>query len=156
MKAFRFTLEAVQTVRHRQEQQALENYVQSLLGRQQVLDKLDTIRDQIRRHQQEMNSLLTRSCTAAALAQVHQYARALEKLQADQIVALALAERRVNATFHAMIVARQQRKMVETFRAKQLARHQQAEGREEQKFLDDLSSRRGRLLQSWNVPEPAV
>ena len=156
MKAFRFSLEAVQTVRHRQEQQALEHYVQALLGRQQALERLEVIRDQIRRHQQETSGLLAQGCTAAALVQVSQYARALEKLQSDQIMALALAERRVNATFHAMILARQQRKIVETFRTKQLARHQQAETREEQKFLDDLASRRGRHHQSWNAPEPVV
>jgi flagellar export protein FliJ len=156
MKAFRFTLEAVQTVRHRQEQQALENYVQSLLARQQVLDRLDGIRDQIRGHQQEINALLLHGCTAAALTQLSQYARSLEKLQSDQILALALAERRVNGTFQAMILARQQRKIVETFRGKQLARHQQAEAREEQKFLDDLASRRGHLHQSWNAQEAVV
>ena len=156
MKAFHFSLEAVQTIRHRQEQQALETYVQALLGRQQVLDKLDTIRGQIQRNQQEIHRLLTKSCTASALLQVNQYARSLEKLQADQIVALALAERRVNSTFQAMILARQQRKMVENFRAKQFARHQRSEWREEQKFLDDLASRRGRLMPSWNAPEPAL
>src|SRR5579864_7355777 len=124
MKAFRFSLEAVQTVRHRQEQQALEIYVQALQARQQVMDRLEIIQGQIRSNQHEISRLLARSCTAAAVTQVNQYARALEKLQADQIIALALAERKVNNTFQAMVLARQQRKMVENFRAKQLNRHQ--------------------------------
>ena len=65
MKAFRFTLEAVQVLRHRQEQQAMENYVHALLARQQVLDRLETARERIRLNQQEMNRLLAASCAAA-------------------------------------------------------------------------------------------
>jgi hypothetical protein len=38
MKAFRFTLEAVRTLRQRQEHEALEHYARALLARQQVLD----------------------------------------------------------------------------------------------------------------------
>jgi flagellar export protein FliJ len=151
MKAFRFTLEAVQVLRHRQEQQAMERYVHALLARQQVLDRLETARERIRLNQQEMNRLLAASCAAARLAQAHLYELALEKQQAEQVLALAKAERRVQAAFQAMLTARQRRKIVETFRAKQHARHQRAEWREEQKLLDDLASRRGRPILAWHL-----
>ncbi len=155
MKAFRFTLEAVQILRHRQEQQAMDIYVHALLARQQVLDRLESGREQIRRNQQEITGLLAAGCAASRLAQVHQYERALEKQQMDQVLALALAERRVQATFQSVLAARQRRKMVENFRAKQHARHQRAEWREEQKLLDDLASRRGRPILAWH-PEGAA
>ena len=155
MKAFRFTLEAVQILRHRQEQQAMETYVHALLARQQVLARLEAARERIRLNQQEMNRLLAAGCAAARLAQVHLYERALEKQQAEQVLALAQAERRVQATFQAMLTARQRRKMVESFRAKQHARHQRAEWREEQKLLDDLASRRARPILAWH-PEGAA
>jgi flagellar export protein FliJ len=153
MKSFRFTLQAVQTLRHRQEQQAMETYVHALLARQQVLDRLEAVRERIRRNQQEMNRLLASACAASPLAQASQYERVLEQQQAEQIAALALADRRVQNTFQAMLSARRRRKMVENFRAKQLARHQRAEWREEQKLLDDLASRRGRSILAWNPEE---
>ena len=155
MKSFRFTLEAVQILRRRQEQQAMDTYVHALLARQQALDRLETAREQIRRNQQEINRLLAEGCAASRLAQIHQYERALEKQQTDLVLALALAERRVQTAFQSMLAARQRRKIVENFRAKQFARHQRAEWREEQKLLDDLSSRRGRPILAWH-PEGAA
>jgi flagellar export protein FliJ len=153
MKAFRFTLEAVQVLRHRQEQQAMEHYVHALLFRQQVLDRLETARERIRLNQQEINRLLAAACAAAQLAQASHYARVLERQQADQVTALALAERRVQAAFQSMLSARQRRKMVENLHAKQLASHQRAEWREEQKLADDLASRRGRSILAWHPGE---
>jgi flagellar export protein FliJ len=155
MKAFRFTLEAVQVLRHRQEQQAMENYVRVLLARQQVVERLESVREQIRSNQQEMNRLLSGGCAASRLAQVHLYEGVLERRQAEQIQALALAERRVQGAFQSMLAARQRKMMVEKFRAKQHARHQRAEWREEQKLLDDLASRPGRHILAWH-PEGAA
>jgi flagellar export protein FliJ len=156
MKAFRFTLEAVQVLRHRQEQQTMENYVRALLSRQQVLDRLETARERIRLNQQEINRLLAAACAAAQLAQASHYARVLERQQADQVTALALAERRVQAAFQSMLSARQRRKMVENLHAKQLASHQRAEWREEQKLTDDLASRRGRSILAWHPGEAPI
>lgn len=153
MKTFRFTLEAVQTVRLRQEQQAMEVYVHALLARQQVLDRLEAARERILHNQQEINRILTSPCAAVELAQAGCYERVLEKQQADQVALLAAAERRVQTVFQAMLAARQRRKMVESFRAKQLARHQRAEWREEQKLTDDLASRRGRSILAWHPEE---
>ncbi len=155
MKAFHFSLEAVQTVRQRQEQQAMEQYVRALLARQQALDQLDLIRDRILQNHQELNRLLSAGCTAAVVTQAHHFERALQKQQADRLASLALVERRVNAAFQAMILARQKRKTVESFRKRQLARHQRAENREEQKMLDDLASRRERSIFAWNPSRTA-
>jgi flagellar export protein FliJ len=155
MKAFRFSLEAVQTLRHRQEQHAMEQYVRSLLARQQALDHLDLVRERIRQNQQELGRLLSAGCTAAVAAQAQLFERSLERVQGERVAALAVTERRVNANFQAMIVARQKRKMVESFRKRQQARHQRAELREEQKLLDDLAARRERSILAWNPARTA-
>jgi flagellar biosynthesis chaperone FliJ len=55
-----------------------------------------------------------------------------------------------------MLTARQRRKTVEKFRAKQHARHLRSDWREEQKVLDDLASRRSRPILSWNPDEAAL
>jgi flagellar export protein FliJ len=156
MKAFRFTLQAVQTVRHRQEQQAMETYVHALLVRQKALEQLESVHGEIRRNQEEMNRLLSAPCAATPLAQVSQYERALEGRQAEQALAVALAERRVQNALQAMLAARQRAKMVGNLRAKQLDRHQRAEWREDQKLLDDLASRRGRPILAWRPEEAAL
>lgn len=156
MKAFRFTLKAVETVRQRQEQQAMETYVRALLSRQQVLDRLEAARERIRLNQQEMNRLLGGGCAASDLAHAGVYERALEKQHTELVVALSLEERRLQAAFQAMLAARRRRKMVESFRLKQHARHQRAEWREEQKLADDLASRRGRSILAWNPQEAAL
>jgi flagellar export protein FliJ len=156
MKAFRFTLEAVQTVRHRQEQQAMENYVRALLARRQALDHVESIREQIRRNQQELSLVLTTGGSAARAAQACQYERSLEKTLTERATTLALADRRVHATMQAMLLARQKLQAVETYRAKQKARHSRDETREEQKLLDDLASRRARSLFAWNPSAEAL
>lgn len=134
----------------------METYVHSLLARQQAADRLETARGLILLNQQEINRLLAHGCAASLLAQAHLYELALEKQQTDLILALTLAERRLQAAFQAMIAARQRRKMVENLRAKQQARHQRDEWREEQKLLDDFASRRGRPILAWNSAEAAL
>jgi flagellar export protein FliJ len=155
MKAFRFTLQAVQTLRHRQEQQAMESYVHALLGRQQALERLESVRQEIRGNQRQMERLLSSPCAASALAQTSQYERALEGRQVELALALALAERRVQGALQAMLTARQHAKMVGNLRAKQLDLHQKAQWREDQKLMDDLASRRGRPTLAWKPEESA-
>ncbi|MGH9592816.1 MAG: flagellar export protein FliJ [Bryobacteraceae bacterium] len=153
MKAFRFTLEAVQTLRKRQEHQATELYVRSMLARQQAADLVESVREQILINQREMNRLLSAGCTASAAFQASTYQCALEKRLDERILALSQAERRVNAAFQAMLSARRQTKIVEKYRQKQLAHHQRNALREDQKLLDDLASRRAGSILSWNSPE---
>lgn len=134
----------------------MEHYVRSLLSRQQAMDQLEVVRDRIRQNQQELSRLLSAGCTAAMAAQVQLFERSLEKQQADRVAGLALAERRVNASFQAMVLARQKRNMVENYRKRQIARHQRAETREEQKLLDDLAARRERSVLSWSQTRTAT
>ena len=61
---------------------------------------------------------------------------------------LGQAERRVNAASQAMLVARQQREMVDVYREKQLAAHDRLGLREEQKILDEFAIRRVTALNS--------
>jgi flagellar export protein FliJ len=148
MKAFRFTLEAVRTLRQRQEQEALENYARALLARQQVLNLLADMDQRIRRDYVEMRKLLAARPTAAQAAQAQQFHASLEKKRDDCVAALGQAERRLNATSHAMLAARQQREMVDVYREKQHAVHERLGLREEQKILDEFAVRRVTALNS--------
>jgi flagellar export protein FliJ len=142
MKAFRFTLEAVRTLRQRQEREALEDYIRALLARQKALNVLEEIDQSIGRDFAEMRQLLAGSCTAVRAAQAQNYHRSLEIKRDEAAAALAQAERRVNEASQAMLVARQQREMVDVYREKQHALHQRLEMREEQKIMDEFAIRR--------------
>jgi flagellar export protein FliJ len=148
MKAFRFTLEAVRTLRQRQEQEALENYARALLARQQVLDLLADMDYRIAHDYAQMRQLRAGRCTAAQAAQAQNFHASLEKKRDDCVAALGQAERRVNAASQAMLAARQQREMVDVYREKQQAVHQRLGLREEQKTLDEFAIRRVTALNS--------
>jgi flagellar export protein FliJ len=148
MKAFRFTLEAVRTLRQRQEQEAMETYARALLARQQVLDLLADMDHRIARDFAQMRQLLAGRCTAAQASQAQSFHASLEKKRDDCVAALGHAERRVNAASQAMLAARQQREMVDVYGAKQHAVHQRLELREEQKILDEFAIRRVTALRS--------
>jgi flagellar export protein FliJ len=148
MKAFRFTLEAVRTLRQRQEQEALETYARALLARQQVLESLEDMNQRIVRDYAHMRQLRAGRCTAAQAAQAQNFHASLEKKRDDCLAALGQAERQVNAASHAMLAARQQREMVDVYREKQHAVHQRLELREEQKILDEFAIRRVTALNS--------
>lgn len=150
MKPFHFTLEAVRTLRQRQEQNAMEQYAQTLLTRQQTLDRLDAIQRELNEGWQELRGQLARGCTASQAAQAHDYHRALAKRRDEAIVALGLAERRVNAALQKMLTARQQREIVDKCCENQKAAHLREQFRAEQKLLDDLAGRRSPSSLSWN------
>jgi flagellar export protein FliJ len=148
MKAFRFTLEAVRTIRQRQENEALEFYARALLARQHALDSLEAIHRLIGDDFARTRQLLALGCTAAQAAQAQNYHRSLERMREDAVAALEQAERRVKAASQAMLTARQQREIVDIYREKQQAVHQRAELREEQKTLDEFANRRVNPLHS--------
>jgi flagellar export protein FliJ len=142
MKAFRFTLEAVRTIRQRQENEAAEFYARALRGRQNALEALDAIHHLIVNDFKRMRQLLAGGCAAAQAAQAQNYHRSLEKMRQDAAVAVEQAECRVNAASQAMLTARQQREIVDVYCEKQHAAYLRAELREEQKAMDEFASRR--------------
>ena len=148
MRSFRFTLEAVRTLRQRQENEALEQYARALLARQQVLDLLEAFHQRIADDFAQMRQLMAGGCTAARAAQAQAYHRTLEKLRDENVALLGQAERHVNAASQAMLAARQQREIVDVYREKQQAAHQRLELREEQKILDEFALRRVTALNS--------
>jgi flagellar export protein FliJ len=155
MKPFRFTLEALGTVRKRAEQKAMELYAQSLLSRRQALEALDKAEHDLNVLWQELRETLARGCTAEEAAQGHLYQKALVQRRNECAAVVEVAERRANAARQAMLQARQQREIVDKYFDKQQARHQRDQARGEQKFLDDLAGRRGASILTWK-PESST
>jgi flagellar export protein FliJ len=148
MKPFRFTLEALGTLRRRQEQKAMELYAQTLLVRSQALNALDKAGRELNAFWEDLRGQLSRGCAAEEVARAHDYQRSLVQRRQECAAALETAERRVNAALQGMLQARQQREIVDKCFEKQKTAHQREQARGEQKFLDDLAGRRGSLF-AW-------
>ena len=153
MKPFHFTLEAVGTVRQRQEQKAMEHYAQSLIARRRAVDRLEAVERELNGCWQDWRRRLAGGCAAGEAAQAHAYQRSLAQRREECALALETAEQQVNATLHGMLLARQQREIVDKCFDKQKARHRREQARGEQKFLDDLAGRRGNSILAWKSAE---
>ena len=153
MKAFHFTLEAVRTLRQRNEQKALERYAQALLTRQRAMEKLDAAQRELDRNTAALTTAFQTGSTALKIAQINDYQRVLTVRRDEAAKMLGDAERLLNAAHQAMIAARQQREIVDKFFDKQKAHHHRELAQNEQKMLDDLAGRRNNSLFTWN-PTP--
>jgi flagellar export protein FliJ len=156
MKKFLFTLEAVRTVRRRQEHVTVDQYVRALLDRQKAVEAVEEMERQLEANSREVGRVLSAGCTAAHAFQLNNYHRFLEKQQEQRSKELAAAEQRLTAAFQAMLLARQQREIVESYRKRQHARYQRDLLREEQKALDELAGRRSASVLSWSQTEGKI
>jgi flagellar export protein FliJ len=152
MKAFRFTLESVLTLRQRQEQVAMSHYAQSLLAHQQASARLEAAQRELNANLQELRERITEGFAASQAAQAHGYIQLLEKNRQKCAAELKVAESRKNFAMQTMLVARQQREVVDKFFKRQKKRYDYERAREEQKTLDSLPQRRVGVL-SWNQSE---
>lgn len=156
MKPFHFTLEAVGTLRRRQEQKAMEQYAQCLIARRQALDALEAAEHELSVCWQDLRNRMAEGWTASEAAQAHAYQRSLGKRRDECVAALETAERRVNTALRGMLHARQQREIVDKCFDKQKAQHQRELARGEQKFLDELAGRRTNSILSWKSAETSL
>src|ERR1700734_489148 len=113
MKNFHFTLEALGTLRRRQEQKAMEQYAQSLIVHRQMVDSLAAVDRELSACWLERRNQLADGCTAEEAAQSHAYQMSLVKRREECVAALETAERRLNATLQGLSAARQQREIVD-------------------------------------------
>jgi flagellar export protein FliJ len=141
MKRFRFTLQAVLTLRQREEQAAQERYARALLQRQLAAQQLALAEEQLLRAQADQRRLLNGASTAAKLATAHALVRAAGERHDHGVATLQHAERAAQQSLQAMLAARRAREAVERFQSQQRRRHDAATQREEQKLLDEFSRR---------------
>ena len=153
MKRFHFTLEAVRTLRLRQEHNAQEAYAQTLAARLQALNRLEKAQEELNASSQELREQLAKGCRASEAAQAYDYQRSLVQRRDECSNVLNQAERRVNAALQVMLNARRQRELVDKFYDKQHLRHQRDQSRAEQKVMDDFAVRRNGSSLVWTPTE---
>jgi flagellar FliJ protein len=142
MKRFRFSLQAVLTVRQRQEQVALERLAEAIAARQLAIDRLNEVQQACKNAWALSRERTAAGAPAAHLAQLHDYCHDLEQLQKDCEQAVQAAQRVVDQKWEKLVAARQAREAVDKLLERQRERYDRELQREEQKMLDDMTSQR--------------
>jgi flagellar export protein FliJ len=143
MRRFRFTLEAVRTLRQRREQVALEQYARAVRVWQSTLEALNEVQRQCEDAWQLQRERTQTGALAAHLAQVQDYCAALGTLKEHCEAAVAAARRVVDQKLEALHETRRARKAVDKFFKRRRERYDYELLREEQKTSDDLAQRCG-------------
>jgi flagellar export protein FliJ len=147
MKPFRFTLEAVQIVRGRATNEALEKYARALKLRTNAEGELARAEAELRAHLQEWRDTMLKSFSPSEMLQ-NQHARTeLEARRNEKVKALRDAAQAANKAQAAFQLARQKSDVVERFHERQRHEFNLAVLKEEQHLLDELASGRRDLAQ---------
>jgi flagellar export protein FliJ len=138
MKKFHFSLQALQTLRERQEQVALREYSQSLQAWEQARNRVSAIQQQLETAWAQMRQSASGNCAATELDRLQTYCQAVErKKQASEYAAKA-AQNKAGQAYTRLLAARQARAVVEKFFERQKHRHEREQKRHEQRLLDEM------------------
>ena len=142
MKSFRFSLQAVLTLRQRQERFALEAYAAALLARHQAVARVKAVEQELAAAWSDLRRRQETGCPAAEMAQAMAFSQVLSRRRDEAVTALMAAERGVNLSLQNLLEARRQRETVDACHDKQRLAHQRNQTRQENRLLDDLAGRR--------------
>lgn len=158
MKRFQFKLQAVLTLRQREEQSALEAYSRALQRRQLAGECLAEVERDLSESRRQWLNALADGCPAVRAVQLQAFCHSLEACRKQREQEVHQADLGLNQTSHRLLLARQQREAVERYLERQRLEHERQLRIEERKLIDDLVGRRpppvsfsGRALPgAWN------
>ncbi len=155
MKPFRFTLQAVKTLRQRQEQKAMEQYARDLHAQRLAVDQLSQVQGELETAWCDWNSAVAEGYSAAALTQTQTYFQRVEVRRQRCLDQVRDCERHVQDALESMLRSRRDREAVDSFFDAQKAVYDRALDRDERKTLDEMAQRRtlGTLL--WTSTDAA-
>jgi flagellar export protein FliJ len=140
MKAFQFTLQAVRTVREREERRTLQQYSQALRLLDEAKQKLDSAEKELETGWRELRQARATQ-GPAEMMRLQDYCQTVEKRLTECRQALALAKSNAGRAFLKYLTAHQKRVLVEKHWENQKKRHDEEQRRREQKALDELARR---------------
>jgi flagellar export protein FliJ len=142
MKRFRFSLEAVETVRARSAREALENYARKLrirLAAETALAKADNA---LAEHLAEWRGAMARSFSPGDMLQREHARTMLEARRNERGQELREAAAAVTQAYAVFQVARQKSDVVERFHERQRHEFNLGALKEEQHLLDEMAASR--------------
>lgn len=149
MKAFRFQLQAILTLREEQEQEAQRAYAEALRAVEEVRASISRLERELAGTAEEQVQRLRTGMSASELQRLAGYCVVLElrldSLRADlQRVQAAAEQARVH-----LLKASQNRQALEKYREKLQRVHAARIARSDQNQLDDLAGRTSTLAAAW-------
>jgi flagellar export protein FliJ len=149
MKAFRFSLQSLLTLREEREQAAQQHYARMLRALAGVDAALATVEQHLAALAGEQHARLQVGLPANELERLGHYRLALEerqlRLQQERTHAQSAAE----LARTALLQATQARQALENYRQKLHRAYAYSVARAEQQRLDDLAGRPGSLASAW-------
>ena len=142
MKRFCFTLQAVLTLRQREERESLEGYATALKRRQEACDALAEVNrvvESIRHLRLQSGDGIT-SARALHQMQVRTDLAILKKNEANR--SLVASEVELERRLAEVLAARQRREAVERCRDLQMQEFVRLEAQEESRLLDEFTARK--------------
>jgi flagellar export protein FliJ len=142
MKKFRFSLEAVQTVRERSAREALESYARRLRARLAAEANLAKAEAALTEHLADWRRAMAQSFSPSQMLQ-HEHARQmLEARRNERAKELREAAAATTQAYAAFQLARQKSDVVERFHDRQRREFNLGVLKEEQHLLDELAATR--------------
>ena len=138
MKKFQFSLQALQTLRERQEQQALQEYSNALTAWERARDHVEAVHKELAAAWAERQRSALASCSAGELDRSHAYCQSLERRKQAAEHAMKVARNRASQVFTKLLAARQARAVVDKFFENQKRDHEVERRRHEQHSLDEM------------------
>jgi flagellar export protein FliJ len=138
MKTFQFSLEAVRTLRQRQEQTALEQYAKAVQDCHQANAHLQSVQKQIESTWLELQTHVQAGAPSDLLQKLQSFCTVLDARRVDAEKAIETAKAAAHRAWEALLTARQHREAVDKFYEHQRLRHDRALQREDQRTLDEL------------------
>jgi flagellar FliJ protein len=139
MKAFRFRLQVVLTLRQEAEQAAQQLCARAFLALEQATDRLRSAEAAVAADDQRRRSRLAAGLRAAELEQSRLYSALLDERRTQMAREAARAQQQMEEARHKLRLATRQREILERLRDRQRRAYDYQAARSEQKLLDEFS-----------------
>ncbi len=141
MKAFRFSLHAILTLREEREQEAQRALAEALRVVATLRADLAAVAQLLSKLGSDLKARLEQGISAHEMGELGNYARLLSDRRLVLLHDLTIAEPAVQRAQAALLRATQERQALENHREKLHQAHRYAQARLEQKVLDELAGR---------------
>lgn len=142
MRAFKFPLESLRTLRQQRERSAQQRYARALMECDQAAHLLQLAEGALRTGQLTVAGELRAGTTAARLVQLRSWCSVLEIRRNESAAACAEARRRAEEALRLMTAAARDREALDRFHDKSQRLWQRAVQAGEQKSFDELAVQR--------------
>ena len=141
MKPFKFTLQAVRTVREREEQAALREYVAALRQLDEAKRAVEAADRQLTEGWDELRRALRGTASMPEVTRLQDYCDLVLQRKREREAVLHTARQKANRAFTRYLAAHQACAVVERCYETQKDRHHRDGVKHDQKQLDDIAQR---------------